>query len=62
MIFPDWRGVKLVAALMQGTHWMLVMRSGLAKRGEIEAVKRAVESPPIEGRISSLSICFANQV
>ena len=39
MIFPDWRGVKLVAALMQGTHWMLVMRSGLAKRGEIEAVK-----------------------
>lgn len=40
MIFPDWRGVKLVAALMQGTHWMLVMRSGLAKRGEIEAVKR----------------------
>jgi ABC-type nitrate/sulfonate/bicarbonate transport system substrate-binding protein len=39
MIFPDWRGVKLVAALMQGTHWMLVMRSGLAKRGEIDAVK-----------------------
>jgi NitT/TauT family transport system substrate-binding protein len=39
MIFPDWRGVKLVAALMQGTHWMLVMRSGLAKRGEIAAVK-----------------------
>ena len=39
MIFPDWRGVKLVAALMQGTHWILVMRSGLAKRGEIEAVK-----------------------
>jgi ABC-type nitrate/sulfonate/bicarbonate transport system substrate-binding protein len=39
IIFPEWRGVKLVAALMQGTHWMLVMRSGLAKRGEIEAVK-----------------------
>jgi ABC-type nitrate/sulfonate/bicarbonate transport system substrate-binding protein len=39
MIFPDWRGVKLVAALMQGTHWMFVMRSGLAKRGEIDAVK-----------------------
>lgn len=39
MIFPEWRGVKLVAALMQGTHWMLVMRSGLAKRGEINAVK-----------------------
>jgi sulfonate transport system substrate-binding protein len=39
MIFPDWRGVKLVAALMQGTHWMLVMRSGLANRSDIEAVK-----------------------
>jgi NitT/TauT family transport system substrate-binding protein len=39
MIFPDWRGVKLVTALMQGTHWMLVMRPGLAKRGEIDAVK-----------------------
>src|SRR5262245_43142120 len=39
MIFPEWRGVKLVAALMQGTHWILVMRSGLAKRGEIEVVK-----------------------
>jgi len=39
MIFPEWRGVKLVAALMQGMHWMLVMRSGLAKRGEIDAVK-----------------------
>jgi ABC-type nitrate/sulfonate/bicarbonate transport system substrate-binding protein len=39
MSFPDWRGVKLVSALMQGTHWMLVLRSGLAKRGEIEAVK-----------------------
>ena len=39
MIFPDWRGVKLVAAVMQGTHWMLVMRSGLAKRGDIDSVK-----------------------
>jgi sulfonate transport system substrate-binding protein len=39
MIFPEWCGVKLVAALMQGTHWILVMRSGLAKRGEIEVVK-----------------------
>jgi NitT/TauT family transport system substrate-binding protein len=39
LIFPEWRGVKLVAALMQGMHWILVMRSGLAKRGEINAVK-----------------------
>jgi sulfonate transport system substrate-binding protein len=39
MIFPDWRGVKLVATIAQGTPWMLVMRAGLAKRGEIAAVK-----------------------
>ena len=39
MIFRDWRGVKLVMAAMQGTHWMLVMRSGLAKRGEIDGLK-----------------------
>ena len=39
MIFRDWRGVKLVMAAMQGTHWMLVMRSGLAKRGEIHGLK-----------------------
>jgi len=37
--FPDWRGVKLVATVSQGTPWMLVMKAGLAKRGEIEAVK-----------------------
>lgn len=39
MIFPDWRGAKLVVALMRGTHWKLVMRSGLAKHSEIDAVK-----------------------
>ena len=39
VIFPDWRGVKLVATIAQGTPWMLVMRAGLAKRGEIAAVK-----------------------
>jgi ABC-type nitrate/sulfonate/bicarbonate transport system substrate-binding protein len=38
-IFPDWRGVKLVATISQGTPWMLVMKAGLAKRGEIAAVK-----------------------
>src|SRR5687768_63876 len=38
-IFPEWRGVKLVATISQGTPWMLVMKAGLAKRGEIEAVK-----------------------
>ena len=25
MIFHDWRGVKLVATIAQGTPWMLVM-------------------------------------
>jgi ABC-type nitrate/sulfonate/bicarbonate transport system substrate-binding protein len=39
LIFPEWRGVKLVATISQGTPWMLVMKTGLAKRGEIEAVK-----------------------
>ncbi len=40
MIFPGWRGVKLVTTISQGTPWLLVMQSGLAaKRGEIEAVK-----------------------
>lgn len=38
-VFPDWHGVKLVATMSQGTPWMLVMRAGLAKRGEVEAVK-----------------------
>src|SRR5262245_11018842 len=39
MFFPEWRGVKLVAAVSQGTPCMLVMKAGLAKRGEIAAVK-----------------------
>jgi ABC-type nitrate/sulfonate/bicarbonate transport system substrate-binding protein len=39
LIFPEWRGVKLVTTIAQGTPWMLVMKVGLAKRGEIEAVK-----------------------
>ena len=37
--FPEWRGVKLVAAVSQGTPWMLVLQSALAKRGEMKAVK-----------------------
>ncbi len=39
VVFPGWSGVKLVATISRGTPWMLVMRAGLAKRGEIEAVK-----------------------
>ena len=46
-IFPEWRGVKLVATISQGTPWMLVMKAGLAKRGEIEAVKgRRIAADP----------------
>lgn len=46
-IFPEWRGVKLVATIAQGTPWMLVMKAGLAKRGEIEAVKgRRIAADP----------------
>jgi ABC-type nitrate/sulfonate/bicarbonate transport system substrate-binding protein len=39
MVFPAWRGVKLVATVAQGTPWMLVMQAGLAQRGELAAVK-----------------------
>jgi NitT/TauT family transport system substrate-binding protein len=46
-IFPQWDGVKLVATISQGTPWMLAMRSGLAMRGEIEAVKgRRIAADP----------------
>jgi len=38
--FPDWKGVKVVVALSQGTPWLLVVRADLAcKRGDIHAVK-----------------------
>ena len=38
--FPNWQGVKLLAALSQGMYWFLVLRADLgAKRGEIDAVK-----------------------
>lgn len=37
--FPQWQGVRLVAALAQGTPWLLVMRSDLrATRGDLKAV------------------------
>ena len=39
-LFPSWRGVKLVVAIMQGTPWLLVTRTDLpAKRGDIQALK-----------------------
>jgi NitT/TauT family transport system substrate-binding protein len=38
--FPDWSGVKLLAAQAQGMYWFLVMRADLgAKRGDLEVVK-----------------------
>ena len=38
--FPPWEGVRLVAALAQGTPWLLVMRKDLnATRGDLKAVK-----------------------
>lgn len=38
--FPEWKGVKLVAALAQKTFWMLILRSDLgAVVGDVQAVK-----------------------
>lgn len=38
--FPDWKGVKLAAALAQQTFWLLILRSNLgAKPGDVNAVK-----------------------
>jgi NitT/TauT family transport system substrate-binding protein len=38
--FPQWQGVKLIAAQGQGMYWFLVMHKDLgASRGELEVVK-----------------------
>jgi NitT/TauT family transport system substrate-binding protein len=38
--FPEWNGVKFLAALAQHTYWFLIMRSDLTvKRGDVAAVK-----------------------
>ena len=40
LAFPEWRGVRLLAALSQHTYWLLVLRSGLGARpGDVAAVK-----------------------
>ncbi len=40
MAFPDWKGVKLLAALGQRMYWLLVLRADIdAKRGQVDAVK-----------------------
>ena len=50
--FPQWKGVKIVVALSQGTPWLLVVRDDLAaKRGDLNAVKglrlTAAEGPDL---------------
>lgn len=38
--FPEWKGVKLIAAQGQGMYWFLVMRADLAAaRGDLSVVK-----------------------
>jgi NitT/TauT family transport system substrate-binding protein len=38
--FPQWRGVKLLAALAQGMYWFLVMHADLGiARGDLQALK-----------------------
>ena len=38
--FPEWQGVKLLAAQAQGMYWFLVLHRDIgAKRGEVEAVR-----------------------
>jgi ABC-type nitrate/sulfonate/bicarbonate transport system substrate-binding protein len=50
--FPQWKGVKIVAALSKGTPWLLVVRADLdAKRGDLHAIKglrlTAAEGPDL---------------
>jgi NitT/TauT family transport system substrate-binding protein len=47
--FPEWQGVKLLAALAQGTYWLLVMRSDLdAIPGDVNAVRgRTIAAAPL---------------
>jgi NitT/TauT family transport system substrate-binding protein len=47
--FPEWEGVKLLAALAQGMYWLLVMRTDLAATpGDVNAVKgRTIGAAPL---------------
>jgi NitT/TauT family transport system substrate-binding protein len=50
--FPQWKGVKIVVALSQGTPWLLVVRADLsANRGDLSAIKglrlTAAEGPDL---------------
>lgn len=46
--FPNWKGMKLIAAQGQGMYWFLVMRSDLgAQRGDLDVVKgRSIGAAP----------------
>jgi ABC-type nitrate/sulfonate/bicarbonate transport system substrate-binding protein len=46
--FPEWKGVKLIAAQAQGMYWFLVMRADLKiKRGDLSALKgRSIGAAP----------------
>src|SRR5262245_3186826 len=47
--FPEWKGVKFLGALAQGTYWFLIMRADLkAKRGDLSVVKgRKIGAAPM---------------
>jgi NitT/TauT family transport system substrate-binding protein len=50
--FPEWRGVKIVVALSQGTPWLVTVRADLAaKRGDLNALRglrlSAAEGPDL---------------
>src|SRR2546426_12098059 len=51
LAFPQWKGVKLVVTLSQGTPWLLVVRADLpARRGDLGAVKGVrTAAPPRPG-------------
>ena len=46
--FPEWRGVKLIAAQAQGMYWFLVMRSDLVtERGDLSILRgRSIGAAP----------------
>jgi len=57
--FPQWRGVKLIAAQAQGMYWLLVMRADLgARRGDLDTLKgkRIGAAPWVEMGLRQLLI------
>jgi NitT/TauT family transport system substrate-binding protein len=49
LAFPEWQGAKLLAALSQGTYWLLVMRADIdATPGDVNVVKgRNIGAAPL---------------